>query len=205
MSNRFFDGQSLVWRPFGYIADVLLLSMLWFLCSLPLITSGAATAALYDAVSRGMRTGATDTYSRYFRTLKSELWRSIPSTLLWAAIIALGLRGILAFTGSAAAGDISYVVAIACFILLLTVIGVACWVFPLLSRFTFGFAGLNKTALKLAVSQLPRTLCLAFLTAGAVWLTARYIIPIFVSPALLLLGWSFIIEPVFRKYEAAQR
>lgn len=201
MSNRFFDGQSFVWKPFGYIADVLLLSMLWFLCSIPLITMGAATAALYDAVARSMRTGTPGTYSRFFRTLKSEFFRSMPSTLLWAVIIGLGCYGIKSFTSSAAAGDMNYVLAVACFVLLLIPIGIACWVFPLLSRFTFNFAGLNITAIKLAISTILRTLVLAVFTSAAIWLTARYIMLVFISPALLALLWSFLMEPVFSKYE----
>lgn len=201
MSNRFFDGQSFVWKPFGYIADVLLLSMLWFLCSIPLITMGAATAALYDAVARGMRANATDTYSRFFRTLKAELFRSMPSTLLWAAVIGLGCYGIKSFTSSAAAGDVSYVLAVACFVLLMIPIGIACWVFPLLSRFTFGFAGLNITAAKLAISNILRTLALAAISTMALWVSARYIMLVFISPALLALLWSCFMEPVFRKYE----
>ena len=40
-----------IWQVFGWIGDVVVLSLLWTVCSVPLITVGAASAALYDSVA----------------------------------------------------------------------------------------------------------------------------------------------------------
>ena len=40
-----FNPQNAFWSVFGKIADVLALSLLWVICSLPVVTMGAATAA----------------------------------------------------------------------------------------------------------------------------------------------------------------
>ena len=45
---RFFDPQRGGWKALGYLADVLILSCLWLVCSLPVVTLGAATAAVND-------------------------------------------------------------------------------------------------------------------------------------------------------------
>ena len=46
-----FDPERPLWRGLGTLADVLVLSAMWFTASLPLFTLGASTTALYDAVS----------------------------------------------------------------------------------------------------------------------------------------------------------
>ena len=40
--RRFFNPESVLWQIFGFIGDVVILSMLWTVCSAPLITVGAA-------------------------------------------------------------------------------------------------------------------------------------------------------------------
>ena len=52
MWRKLFDPTALFWRWMSTLADVLLLSLLWFFTSLPLLTLGAATTALYDASTR---------------------------------------------------------------------------------------------------------------------------------------------------------
>ena len=42
-----FNPESFLWKPFGYIGDLVVLSLLW-VCSIPVVTLGASSAALYD-------------------------------------------------------------------------------------------------------------------------------------------------------------
>jgi len=196
-----FNSQNKGWQFIGLLGDLLILSLLWLVCSFPILTLGASTAALYDAAARGIREKATLPYVRFFKTLKAELLRSIPSTLLWLLVLALGLLGIRGYALSVSPGAVSYVTGIAALVLMLLPLGAACWAFPLLSRFTFNFVGLNVTAIKLAVAQLPRTIVLALSAYAFVWLCLRLVLPVFFLPALLALGWSYIIEPVFKKYQ----
>ena len=56
MFATIFNPESPFWRRTGSMADVLGLSALWLILSLPVVTWGAATAALYDAAVRGTQT-----------------------------------------------------------------------------------------------------------------------------------------------------
>ena len=78
-------------------------------------------------------------------------------------------------------------------------IGCACWVFPILSRFTYGFKDLNMTALRLAIAYLPQTVVLVLSTIEMVQLCVNFIFPSFFLPACLMLLWSLFTEPVFTK------
>ena len=49
MFASIFNPENGLWRLVAKFADVLALSVLWLLCSVPLVTLGAATAALYSS------------------------------------------------------------------------------------------------------------------------------------------------------------
>lgn len=200
MAGNLFNSEGWFWKPFGWIADILMLSWVWVLCSIPVVTLGAATTAMYDCAARCIRGRDQKMFSRFFRTFKREFGVSTLCLLLWGAVIAGCYLLIRAYGNTVNVTDGSVVVTVALLLLLVTVAGVAAWVLPLLSRFTFSFGQLNLTAVKLALSQMPRTMILGISTVLAVFLCAQFLIPIFFLPALLVLLWTVVMEPVFRKY-----
>ncbi len=196
MSRGFFNPESGLWQVLGWIGDLVVLSLLWTVCSAPLLTSGAAAAALYDAVVHGFRRGEPDTLRRFLSTFRRELKSGLLPSLLWTALL-LGV--FLLFRAALAAGTAA---AVSAAVLALLVFGVACWVFPLLSRFTLDFRTLNGNALRLALGHAPATFALGLGGVGSVLLTLRLaLLPLFILPALFALYVSLFLEPVFRRYE----
>ena len=111
MLGRVFRYQGGLWRALNTLTDIMALSVLWLLCSLPVLTLGAATTALYDSVVRCIRYKQPKPYARFFRTLKNVgRRRSIRSLDADAAAavqrrVALrrgGGRGVLCRAGAAA-------------------------------------------------------------------------------------------------------
>ena len=200
MANRFFDPESFAWKPFGVIADLLLLSLLWLGCSLPVFTVGAATTALYDAAVHSLRFKEQEIVSRFFRTFKAEFKLSTLALLLMGSVWLLCFLALRWFINSTGPSNAAFVAAVAGLFLLLLPTGVLCWAFPLLSRFGFDLKGLCLTSVKLSMARLPSTLILALSLAGSVWLSARYLLPALVLPALLMLFWSLFTERVFQRY-----
>ena len=197
--SRLFSPDGLLWKILNSLTDIFALSLIWLFCCLPVITIGPATTALYDAVTHGIRYQETGLYRRFFRTFKADLKISIPTTLLWAAVIALGffslsyLRSIAEVSRAAAIASSAY------YIIMLLPIGCACWVFPILSRFTYSFKDLNLTALRLAIAYLPRTVVLVLATIELLQICINFIFPSFFVPACMMLLWGLFIEPVFAK------
>lgn len=204
MKNSLFNSENWLWSPFSLVADFLILSCLWLLCSIPVLTLGAATAAMYDCCARCMKDGDRAMFSRFFRTFRRELSHSIPSVLLWTAILGGAYFLVRCFTASAAATGINLAIAYGLAILLAVVVGIAAWVFPLLSRFTFGFAGLNLTAVRLALSHMPRTMILGAINVAAVWFCLRFLMPVMVVPGIASLLSAYLLEPVFKPYETGE-
>ena len=64
------------------------LNLLWFLCSIPVFTAGAATTALYDVTLRISRGEDPSLTSRFFRAFRENFRQS---TILWLILLALGI------------------------------------------------------------------------------------------------------------------
>ena len=190
MSSGIFNPQNRFWQIFDHLADLLILSLLWLLCSLPLVTAGAATAALYDAVARCVRGAEPLPWKRFWHTFRRELPCAAIVTVAWGALLGLLVWALELIWAAAAAGSAAApLVLVFCLVLMVLPVGAACWMFPLLSRFTFRPVGLMMTALRLAVGCLPRTVALvliALVSAALVW--------VLLFPVVILPG-------VFRRYQ----
>lgn len=202
MANRFFNPESGVWQAFGYVGEIVMLSLIWAVCCLPVFTIGAATTALYDSVVHVLRRRDSELFLRYFGTFKRELKSGALSTLLWAGICAV-FYGIYRLLASRSAAGPVYKTGLTLYSLLVPffLLCVLCWVFPLLSRFTFDTLSLNRTALRLSLGHILRSVLLSLLTIAAFLACYLLISPIMFVPGLAACLSSFLIEPVFRKYE----
>ena len=196
----FFSSENWYWKPFSYVADAVILSSMWTLCSIPLVTAGAATTALYDTVAHCVRGREKDMFSRFFSTFKRELKPSLVSSLLWAVILYLLYRGIRGCAAVLPATNGSVMIVAGLFFLLSVVVGIFSWVMPILSRFTFSVADLNMTAVKLACGHPFRTIASGVFTVLTFSLCLKTVFSFMILPEILALIWAFLMEPVFKLY-----
>ncbi len=202
MSNRFFDAENPVWVPFGKLVDLVCLSVLWVVCSLPLVTLGPATAALYDVTARCVRRGDSGPYARFFRTLRANLKTGAVTgllVLLMAVYLFLAHRQ---FYLRATAGErgVWYALYFTFWVVALAVIGTLGYLLPTLSRFTFDLGGLWVNSLRLAVVHLPSTLLLGVILAGTFVAAYAFPLALFFLPCLSALLCSLPLERIFRPY-----
>lgn len=64
------------------------LNLLWFVCSLPVFTLGAATAALYDVTLRIARGEEPPITSQFFKAFRENFRQA---TVLWLILLGLGI------------------------------------------------------------------------------------------------------------------
>ncbi len=198
---RLFNAESWLWQRVSQFLDVLVLSLLWLFLSLPVFTVGAATAGLYDAAAKCVRPCRHGAAARFWATFRREFKTASLATLVWGGVFALLVWGVwtvrahMPFQGAAAAGLLAV-----WFLVLLVPGGALCWMFPLLSRFTFQARALIPTALRMAVGYLPRTFAVVALALASVLLSLWLLVPMLVLPALCALAWTYLMEGVFRRY-----
>ena len=205
MGRRMFNPESMIWKPLGVFGDIVVLSLLWCLCSIPLVTLGPATAALYDTVVHAMRRKEGAFFSRFFGTFRRELKEGVLLTLLWAALaLLLGLALYALRLLIPGFGERGALVTLAELLLVFLYLAAACWVFPTLSRFSMGVRQISGVCLRLAPGHAPRSAAMALMVLLVIVLSARFVVPLMFAPALAAYLSSYLIEPVFLQYEEAQ-
>ena len=173
MSSGIFNPQNRFWQTLDHFADLLILSLLWLVCSLPLVTAGAACAALYDAVARCVRGAEPLPWKRFWQTFRRELPCAAAVTVAWGALLWL-LAWALRLIGAAAAAGSAAAPLVLVFCLVLMVLPVGC---------------------------LPRTVALvliALVSAALVWVL---LFPVVILPGAAAWLFAVLMEPVFRRYQ----
>lgn len=198
--RQVFNPDNFFWQCFDKMADVLGLSLLWLLCSLPVVTAGPACAALYDASFHCVRGGEPGLYGRFLRTFRREFKCAGLSWLAWGTALALLYLGYRAAAGLAHQSRAMLVLAAAYLVLMVIPAGLLCWLFPLISRFEYGFLALNRTALQFWFAHLPSTLAMTALLVVCEHLCVQLLFPVFFLPCLLALAHSGFAERAFRKH-----
>lgn len=198
--SRVFDPENRFWRWVDRVADVLILSLLWTLCSLPVVTAGAASTALYDAAFHCLRGGERTPYSRFLRTFRREFKTASLCWLVWGGGLGALLAGHFALIRFGGGTQTALTLAAACLVLAAVPAGALCWIFPLLARFEYAFGGLNRTALQFWFAHLPSTLVMTALLALCVDWTLQLVFPLCFLPCLLALSHSFFAERAFQKH-----
>ena len=88
--RRWLDINNPIMRFLTAVFDLIVLSVLWVVFSLPIVTMGAASAALYHAVYHHVRKGEDYLWNSFWSALKENFKRS---TLAW--LVALAVLGLL--------------------------------------------------------------------------------------------------------------
>lgn len=197
----FFNPESPFWAPFGKLVDIVCLSLLWVVCSLPIVTLGPATAALYDSVSRCVRGGQSGPYARFFRTFQANWKVGIPAGLLvicagWGLFQlhhALYLRAL--------GRGLWYGVYFFFWVVALVVIGGLGYLLPALSRFELNLPQLLGNCARLALGRLPYTLLTGVILVVSLILFYDFpLLSAFFLPCLSALAASLPLERVFRPF-----
>lgn len=112
--RRLFDLESPLMVFLFKVFDSLLLSILWIICSLPVITIGASSAALYTAVYRCLQKEESYLLRTFFGAFRENWKRSTLSWLVVLAVLALLALDAVVFrimlTGGDALGNLYWVI-----------------------------------------------------------------------------------------------
>ena len=199
MAGGIFNPENGIFRYTEKMADIVILSVFWLVCSLPLVTFGPATAALYHTVVRCLRGNERNSWGVFFRTLKNNFRVGAP-----AGLIVLGVGAVLAWLQGAIyqwmAPPVGTVLYAAYWVVLLLPIGMGCYLFPVLSRFTVELGGLFSNCLRLAAAHLPSTVALALIFSLALTLCAYLPLGLVVMPVVTAFLHSLLLERIFRPY-----
>lgn len=187
------------------ITDILLAGFLWFLCSLPVITIGPASCALYYTVVKVVRRRRDTITKAFFQSFRDNLKQGIFVTIIFLAYATvLGIYIFLNFYQNRL-GVNPYVYLLAGVMLVVPFTCMLLYIFPVMSRFSLSIIKQLQYAFAMSVGHFVTTVFLTICFVGVCF--AIYLLPflMIILPGLYAYCSSFVIERTFRKYLAEER
>lgn len=144
------------------VFDIALLSILFAVCSLPVVTFGASAAALYSVMLRRVRNEEGAILKGFFQAFRENFRQGTIAGLIFIAVnllMFLDYRLISVIQNVTLAA----VSAAAIMMVVLMTAGVFAYVFPLIARYENSLRAAFNNAWRLAVINLPKTIVLVVL------------------------------------------
>ncbi len=182
------------------LIDLIVAGLYWLICSLPVITIGAASTALYYAVVKCVRHERGRLTGVFFSAFRREFRQS---TLTW--LIYIGYTAVIAADAYAiGAAGLGGVLGILRWVFFLPALLSLPWMFAYISRFSNNIKGSFKFVGWLTLKHLGKSVLLAavLVAVGVIVYFTPLLLPLLPGAVCMLM--SLIIEPVFREYTAEQ-
>ena len=183
------------------LGQLILLSILWTVCCLPIITVGASTVALYYTVVKVLRRNQDSLFAAFFREFRSNFLQSLNINMVFLCYF--GILAYFAIPGLSATqsgADIGFYALVG-----LAILGALplSFVYPTISRF-YHKGGALVRFLLMVIGKHPHIVlgCTLLLAAGILLVLSNPAALLFV-PGVVCYVQSLLLEPVFRKYSAA--
>lgn len=196
--EKMFQYDNPVWNILGKIADMVFISLLWILCSLPVVTAGAATSAACSC-ARNLLQDEGD-LTRTFMTSFRVNFRK--STLLWLMVLISGvvLSADLYFFSQISA-DWAKVMLIVTMIFSLILLVMAIYMFSMISKFEGSLRQIAGMAFVLSIRAFPSTILMVILFLAVVSVVLlKYWFAGLIAAGLISFIHTWILEDVYRKH-----
>ena len=196
----FFNYDNKLMTGLNKIFDCMMVSILWFVCSLPIFTIGASTTALYYAVNKSIRHSRGYAWKEFFSAFKSNFKQSTVVWLFTLLCYAIGatdcyilyqLRESMKF-----ASVLMVVIVVMLFVLTMWML----YVFPYIARFALPTKAIMKNSLIIMLVNFKWNILLLLLFVASVVASMFLAILAMFVPVVYMVIANRIIERVFRKY-----
>ncbi len=204
--SRLFDMDNPFFRTLGKLADLMILNLLFILCSIPIVTIGASFTGMYYVTLKIAENEEGYIAKSFFKSFKQNFRQA---TIIWLIALVLGIVfGLDLFILAHAEGTVFDVVRIAITAVMILYLITLIYVFPTLARFYNTIRGTVKNAFLMSIANLPRTFLALVLTVGSVLLTFLNgytlvygtLVWILAGFSLIAFANSILIKKIFAKY-----
>ena len=193
--GNMFNSDSGFSKLMNKIADLFILNILWIFCSIPIVTMGATTTALYSVNLKLINNEEENLTKTFFKSFKENFKKA---TIIWLIILITSLvLGVNLFFWLKCGLSISYFALPFIFFSLFIFLLVTPYIFPILTKIKCSTLNIFKYCFIISLKNLPYSL-LIILFGGSV-LFATFYFPI-VFLFMLLLGislHSYMVSRIF--------
>lgn len=196
-----------IMRGMGRLADFIILNLLWVVCSIPIITIGASTTALYTVMLKLVKNEEGYIAKGFLKAFKENFKQS---TIMWIIFLLISIVFVVDFASIKLMSD--EIGGILQILFLFMGALLAAWMvyaFALQARFVNTVKNTLKNAMILVFAKLPFTVLIVLLTVGPVlvtFLTVRTLVigvMVWFFAGVSLVAWlnSYLLRFVFKKLE----
>lgn len=196
---KIFDLENPVWRFMGKLVDMAVLTALWVVTSLPIVTIGASTTALYYVALKLAKDQEGYLVKDFFRSFRENFKQG---TGVWLILLAFGifLAGDLWWYSQWKEG-IGVMIFFVFLILTVLFVMVAAYVFPLLARCQTTVKNLFVMAFVMSLKNFGWTLLMVTAAAGLLAVGVFVCAPVLVvAVGLIAYIHGKILNMVFEEY-----
>lgn len=167
MYEKIFHADNPFWDGMGKLFDIVELNLLWLLCSLPVLTLGASTAALYAALTTLIQGTGTYPHRDFLRAFRKNFRRNALAGLLFMATGAF-LWTDVSIARHSGTGIFTFLM-VFFFILFAFYVFLLLYALPLLALREDSLKNTLILAFTLSIRHFPLTLALTGITVLALW------------------------------------
>ena len=155
---RFNLMDNVITRALSKICDMICLNVLWVICSIPIVTIGASTTALYTVMLKMVRNEEGYIFRGFFKAFKENFRQS---TIMWLILLVTSIVCFIDFrVAGVIAGAPGTVLRGIFFLLGFFLLAVMAYTFPLTARYENTIRATLRNAALLSLGRLPYTLLL---------------------------------------------
>lgn len=200
-NNGFFSIESPLYKFMSRLLDIIKLNFLWVLCSLPIVTMGAATTAAFTITLRMVEEEEGYIARPFFREFKNNLGKgSIIGIIQLVAVYAIYLD----FQLSKVEGKGTMFTVIGVLAIFLAFMHLV-YAYALLARYENTIVNTLRNSYSIGLRYLPKTfglfLVLVLECAVFMWNFTTLLLGVLIGPACIIFTISGFARPLFRLVE----
>jgi len=182
------------------LADIMILSILWWILCIPVFTIGASTTALFYVTTRRITDRDGYLLRDFFKSFKTNFKLG---TLSWLILIAVGL---ILYVNITQMSNLSINPTMQLFlypfqvVFLIEVVLNALYIFVIIARFDMKLKEIFKTSVYMVHRHLLTTLMLVILLVGVLLAGDMYPLFYVIAPGCYAYVTSYLFIKIFKKY-----
>ncbi len=189
-----FDGP--IYKFCVLIYETCMLNLLWFVCSIPIVTIGASTTALCSVYGKKVRGESYKIYSGFFKAYKESFKQSSILGIIITLIISLSYYNIIKLNSFGKAYAWLYGIQ---FFIIFQVLFISSYIFPLIARFNMSIYDIVMNSVILAYKHIFISIINVLILLGLITLTFfKPAFILFISSSYIFIS-SYFIEKIFKK------
>lgn len=202
------NSESKIFQAVSIVSTLLLHNILWFVCSLPIVTIGSATAAMYR-ITFNLREGKATSISAFGAAFRENFKKA---TISWSVFLVFGFAAVFYLNSLMTFSDllVRRVLLAVFLIVLIPVVIASIYIFPLLAYYDNTVLQTWKNAVTVGMLKLPQTIGIAVLQLSPFlsvfvwpeWFLRLGIIWILLAPSMIMYWNSSVFLKLFHSLQA---